>query len=146
MGEPVYPWYRAVRGEDIEQGDILEGCPVFLPTDDLAETTPAEAVFRWEEFDLIVMSQTCDMVKGREKLSDVLLCPAWRRSELVSGHLATPKGLEDVRRGNLPGFHLVADCSLPGFERGVSGSSTSAASIPSPWASSGGVRRRRAID
>jgi hypothetical protein len=73
MGDPAYPWYRSVRGEAIEQGNILEGCPVFLPPEDLAETRPAEAVFHWEEFDLIVMSQTCDMVEGREKLSDVLL-------------------------------------------------------------------------
>jgi hypothetical protein len=112
MDDPAYPWYRAVRGDDIEQGDILEGCPVFLPPDDLAEAPLTEAVFRWEELDVIVMSQTCDMVKGREKVSDVLLCPTWRRSELTEGHLATPRGMEDVRRGNLPGFHLLAECRL----------------------------------
>src|SRR5262249_54197812 len=99
MADPAYPWYRAVRGDDIEQGDLFEGFPVFLPPEDLAETALAEAVFRWEELDVIVMSQTCDLVKGREKVSDVLLCPAWGRSELTTGHLATPRGMEDVRRG-----------------------------------------------
>ena len=119
MGDPAYPWYRTVQGDDIEQGDILEGCPVFLPPADLAELPLAEAVFQWEELDVIVVSQTCDLVKGREKVSDVLLCPAWRRSELTTGHLATPRGIEDVRRGNLPGFQLLAACDLPGFEREV---------------------------
>jgi hypothetical protein len=41
MGDPAYPWYRTVHGDDIEQGDILEGCPVFLPPEDLAETSLA---------------------------------------------------------------------------------------------------------
>ncbi len=119
MGSPSYPWYQVVRSDDIEQGDILEGCPVFLPPEDLAEAPLDEAVFRWEELDVVVMSQTCDMAKGREKVSEVLLCPAWRRSELTTGHLASPRGLEDVRRGNLPGFHLFAECDFPGFLREV---------------------------
>ena len=117
MDSPAYPWYQLVEGDDIEQGDLLEGCPIFLPPEDLAETSLSEAAFRWEELDVIVMSQTCDMVKGREKVTDVLLCPAWRRPELTTGLLATPKGMEDVRRGNLPGLHLLADCKLPDFTR-----------------------------
>ena len=89
MDSPAYPWYQLVQGDDIEQGDLLEGCPIFLPPEDLAETSLSEAAFRWEELDVIVMSQTCDMVKGREKVTDVLLCPAWRRPELTTGLLAT---------------------------------------------------------
>lgn len=46
------------------------------------------------------------------------MCAVWRRSEVTDkGPFATTKGLEDARRGNLPGFHLLAECSLPGFER-----------------------------
>jgi hypothetical protein len=37
--------------------------------------------------------------------------------DLKSGHLATARGLEDARRGNLPGYHLLAACDLPGFVR-----------------------------
>jgi hypothetical protein len=66
---------------------------------------------------VIVMSQSCDLVLGREKLTDVLLCATWGRSELTTGHLATARGLEDARRGNLPGYHLLAPCGLPNFER-----------------------------
>jgi hypothetical protein len=47
----------------------------------------------------------------------VLLCAAWGRGELTSGHLSTPRGLEDARRGNLPGYHLLAECHLPGMTR-----------------------------
>jgi hypothetical protein len=119
MNLPAYPWYQAVRGDDIDQGDLFESCPVFLPPDDLARGALASATFRWEERDLIVLSQSCDLVKGREKVTDVLLCAVWQRSELTTGHLATAKGMEDARRGNLPGFHVLAACDLPGSEREV---------------------------
>ena len=115
----AYPWYVAVTGDDLEQGDILEACPVFLPPEDLAWDSPDTAAFRWEERDVIVQSQTCDLVKGREKVSEVLLCPVWKRSELTEGYLATPKGMEDARRGNLPGFQVQNACSLPGLDREV---------------------------
>jgi hypothetical protein len=65
------------------------------------------------------MSQSCDLVQGREKVSDVLLCALWRKSELTKGHLSTVKGLEEARRGSLPGFHLLDGCSEPDFAREV---------------------------
>jgi hypothetical protein len=116
MDSEGYPWYRIVKGTDLAQGDLLERCPVFLPPEDLAEPW-GEAAFTWEERDVVVMTQTCDLVPGREKVTDVLLCAAWNRNDLTSGHLATPRGLEDARRGNLPGYHLLAGCDLPGMVR-----------------------------
>lgn len=122
MGSVAYPWYGIATGEDIEQGDFLEACPVFIPPEDLAEvpfTESFEREFGWEERNVIVMSQSCDMMKGREKVSEVLLCPVWNRSELTKGYLATDKGMEDARRGNLPSYHVLAECSLNGFAREV---------------------------
>src|SRR5688500_8663171 len=112
MAATDYPWYQTLTGEDIEQGDLFEHCPVFQPPDDLADASLETATFRWEDRDLIVLSQSCDLVKGREKVSDILLCAVWQRSELTEGYLATSRGLEDARRGNLPGFHVLAACSL----------------------------------
>ena len=114
---PRYPWYADAQGDEIEQGDLFEACPVYLPTADAREHGIVD--FEWEERDLIVLSQTCDLVKGREKLTEVLLCSVWNRSELTTGHLSTPKGLEDARRGNLPGFHVLAECDLAGLAREV---------------------------
>ena len=79
MNPPAYPWYLVVRGDAIEQGDLFEKCPVFLPPDDLADGPLTDATFRWEERDLIVLSQSCDLTKGREKLTEVLFCAAWQR-------------------------------------------------------------------
>jgi len=121
---PDYPWYEVVDGREVQQGDILRGCPVYLPPDDLpvdgaADSEAAVVEFEWLERDVIVMSQTCDLFEGREKVRDVLLCAVWSCEE-VGGHLATPKGKEDARRGNLPAYHMLAACDLPGFESGVS--------------------------
>jgi len=122
MGHEAYPWFGIVKGNEIEQGDLLEDCPVYFPNEELAgflDVHVSESVFEWEERDTVVMSQTCDMVKGRERISEVLLCPVWRRSDLNEGHLATDKGMENARRGDLPGYHILAACSLPGYEREI---------------------------
>jgi hypothetical protein len=114
----AYPWYQAVSGDDLAQGDILESCPVIILPEDFAPGDPT-ALFPWEERDVVVMTQSCDLVRGREKVTEVLLCPVWGRSELTDGYLSTPKGMEDARRGNLPGFHVLAACDLPACPREV---------------------------
>ncbi|MBZ5656683.1 MAG: hypothetical protein LAO56_15560 [Acidobacteriia bacterium] len=118
-----YPWFGVVESDEIEQGDILEGCPVFFPPKDLAITAvnkQSQATFRSEELDLVVMSQSCDLVKGRTTLDDVLLCVAWKRSELTPpNQLARNDVMEDARKGRLPGYHVLAASNIPGFEREV---------------------------
>jgi hypothetical protein len=118
----LYPWFGVTSGDDIEQGDILEGCPVFAPPDDLGfkpTEEPITATFSWTAQDVIVMTQSCDLVKGRDKgVNDVLLCQVWNRSELT-GHLAKVEGLEDARKGRLPACHMLAASKLSGFERDV---------------------------
>lgn len=111
-----YPWYAAMAGDDLEQGDILESCPVFLPPSDLASHVRSEAIFRWETRDLILMSQSCDLVRGREKITDVLFCAVWKRSEI---NLALDQ-LEQVRKGGVPTLHILAECSLNSLQREVS--------------------------
>src|ERR1700733_10686734 len=104
MGETVYPWYRLVTGDSLEQGDILESCPVFRPPEELETWDDASsAFFEFEDRNVIIVSQTCDLVKGREKLSEVLLCPIWDLSKFVAdNHISTAKGREEARRGQLP--------------------------------------------
>ena len=120
--ENSYPWFRTVEGDELEQGDILENCPVFLPPEDLALTAEdklKDAQFRWNDQDLIVMSQSCDIAKGQDKVREILLCAVWKRSELT-GHLGTDHGMEDARKGRMPAVHLLAASHLPGFEREIS--------------------------
>jgi hypothetical protein len=118
-----YPWFGVVEGDEIEQGDILEGCPVFLPPKDLAVAAiskESKATFGSEELDLVVMSQSCDLVKERTTVDDVLLCVAWQRSEIKSPNkLAGNAVMEDARKGRLPGYHVLAASNIAGFEREV---------------------------
>ena len=116
-----FPWYEAVTGDELEQGDLLDACPVFRPPDELSEwDETAPVFFETEGRNVIVVSQACDLVKGREKLSEVLLCPVWNLSSFRAGdHLSTVKGREEARRGMLPNLHMLAGCSLPGLERDI---------------------------
>jgi hypothetical protein len=119
-----------VQGTNLLQGDLLDRCPVFLPPPDLAEPWD-EAAFAWQEVDVIVMTQTCDLVPGREKVTDVLLCATWNRSDMKSGHLATPRGLEDARRATYPAITCSPAATYLVW-RGKSASWTSGASFRSP--------------
>jgi hypothetical protein len=114
-----YPWYTVVSGDLIEQGDILRSCPIIIPPEDLADDWPPEsATLDWKESDVVVMTQSCDLVKSREKVSEVLLCPLYGLSR-QTGHLATEKGKEDARRGNLPNCHMLNECTIAGHETEV---------------------------
>lgn len=115
---PDYPWYAAVEDDELQQGDILDDCPIFIVRSAEFDGNAAQGQFECEMRPVILLSQSCDLVKGREKVEEVLLCSLWHRSEFTSGqHIATTKGLEDARRGNLPAFHLLAPSTIPRFER-----------------------------
>ena len=118
----AYPWFGVIEGDELEQGDILESCPVFLPPPDLdvhAER-PTNATVQWKEQDLIVMSQSCDLVKGRRGIEDVLLCAIWKRSEFTGGHfLEKDSEMENARKGRFPKVHVLAASTIPGLEREV---------------------------
>lgn len=120
-----FPWYDLVEGDELEQGDILELCPIFSITspfsyeDYLAPNFKAE-FDNWEE-DVIVMTQSCDLVKDHPKVDSVLLCPL-RDLEKLAQQLEFAKqlkGKEDVRRGNVPGYHMLHASILQSFERPI---------------------------
>ena len=121
VAKMTFPWYSLVDSDDLEQGDILECCPVFSPPVGLTLNSlgEQEAQFTWAQRDVIIMSQSCDLVKGREKITEVLLCAVWNRSELTQGHLSTDKGMEEARRGQLPAHHVLNECKLQNVEREV---------------------------
>ena len=116
MRVDAYPWYECVSGEDLQQGDIIEQCPLFSPPSDLRKVK-SETTFERVTRNVIVISQSCDLVQNQKSLSQVLLCTVWDLSKFVEGHLATPKGKEDARRGNIPGMHMLGACDLDNYGR-----------------------------
>ena len=118
-GKMDYPWYKCIADDSIEQGDIFQSCPVFIPPSNLTLDSLDTIEFQWEYRDVVVLSQTCDLVKGREKLTEVLLCAVWSQSDLKEANLASKDHMEKARKGNLPAFHLLAACSLEGASREI---------------------------
>ena len=61
-----YPWYGITSGPDIQQGDIFDACRVWDPesTTFFEEEKP---VFTYAKQDVIVLTQSCDLVPGQRK-------------------------------------------------------------------------------
>lgn len=69
------PWYTIVEGDEIEQGDILVECPVPVIDYDSVASGADQIGAEIKQMNLVVVSQSCDLVKGREKIDSVVLCP-----------------------------------------------------------------------
>lgn len=113
-----YPWFGVVEGDELQQGDIFEDCPIYFPQEDFPAS--GQLTMKWEERDLIVVSQSCDLAKDQKNIDQVSLCPLWRLSEFKSGHLLSKvENLEKVRKGQIPRYHMIASSNISGFEREI---------------------------
>ncbi|HOP60577.1 MAG TPA: hypothetical protein PKZ60_04105 [Candidatus Saccharicenans sp.] len=110
-----YPWYEIVEGRELYQGDILTSCPLILPPLAIEDGTKVDVDVI--EYDVIVMSQSCDLIQN--KLELVLVCPIWALSKFEDKNPAykNPKMKESLRKGMLSGFHLLNKCELDGFKK-----------------------------
>jgi hypothetical protein len=109
-----------VPGASIEQGDLLQGFDVLVPLAAASDTDEIEV--EWHRFNLVVMTQTCDIEHG--KVRSLLLCPWWDLWDFIDA--ATAKGenwgrevRENLRRGNIPGYHLLNEADQGGIGIGL---------------------------
>ena len=114
-----YPWYDVVSGPDLQQGDILLDCPVFLiPPEAVRE--PGEHPITIERQNVIVLSQSCDLAlrnDGTCNLEDVSLAAIYQPSELAKDKTFKKKvNWENARKGRYPGYHVLYRCDIPGHE------------------------------
>ena len=70
-------------------------------------------------YDVVILSQSCDLAYG--KIESILACPHWPIDTLENrgDPFNSPKGKEEIRRGNIPGLHLIAQCEIQGFQSKV---------------------------
>ena len=113
-----YPWYEVVEDESLEQGDIFLSCQVLEPALIKLGTSATEFEMQAivKEYDIVVLSQSCDLVQG--KLETVLVSPHWPITDFETSagdFFRSSKGKEEIRRGNVPGLHMLAQCDLPSF-------------------------------
>lgn len=120
-----YPWYVVVGDDTLEQGDIISDCPVFVVPSDLdvdglegdgAADSPLSVPFDYQRCNVIVMSQTCDLVKERPKTKEVLLCPLNKRSDYEAGGMTSHDKWENARKGRFPAYHVINGCDHTGHE------------------------------
>ena len=114
------PWYEIVEGDVIEQGDFLFEFDIFVPRRAAAGGGTIDGELK--TFDLVVMTQTCDIAHG--KVASLLLCPWWDLWQFVEAAQAKGENFgserrESLRRGNLPGYHLLNEFARDGFDIGL---------------------------
>lgn len=114
MAAEDYPWYKIINEDSILQGDILRDCPIVIPPSKIEEGVSIDS--KVITYDVIVLSQSCDL--AARKINLVLVCPFWTLEAFGKTDKAftNDERKENLRRGDLPGFHLLNKCSLAGFE------------------------------
>ena len=104
--EQEYPWYGIVKQEEsLMQGDLIENCPIIVPPNTILEDDAPDIEIN--NFDVIILTQSCDLENS--KISSVLVCPYFTLQEFGARHefFRSTAGKEQLRRGNLPGYHLL---------------------------------------
>lgn len=118
-------WFELVQNDELMQGDIIEDCPVFFPPEDLTwplDKKQDEIDFIQAYQDVIIMTQSCDLVQGQtDDISQVLLCPIWKLTEAaeVNSFLNSSIGKEECRRGHMTGYHMISGCDHDSWRREV---------------------------
>lgn len=111
----TFDWFGLVTDNSIQQGDFFFSCPVIVSTSKITEDAELTIDAQVDDYDVIVMSQSCDL--EHDKLDAALVCPTWVLSEVAKAipRFANAKDCEAVRQGNVPGFHMLNACKLEGF-------------------------------
>ena len=113
---PTYPWYAKVDGgEPIQQGDMIASCPILVPSPAVELAPSAKVSAEVSEYNVTVMSQSCDLAYGKAPL--VAVCAVFPLDEFGKQRefFKSKEGKEALRRGNVPGYHLLNKCEIPGF-------------------------------
>jgi len=105
--------WTEVEGAALHQGDYLPGIqvPFFSPAapeGEIAVGTEAEGRAEVQIKDVIVISQTCDLLLGKLRL--VALCPVQTIDEFENDQPSMRRKWKDVQKGRHEGLHLLGSC------------------------------------
>lgn len=109
-----YPWYELLEENDntIQQGDLLKDCPILIPPEKIEEQKNKEIEVDVQLYNVVVMSQSCDLVQ--KKVEIVSVCPyiTWKAYlEQQDASMRVKKGpaalYEKLKQGVLPNHHLL---------------------------------------
>jgi len=104
-----YKWYTLTSDTNLTQGDLIRNCPILIPPDtlDISDENSMIGV-EAQSSNVIIMSQACDL--ANKKLEFVVVCPyhSIEEFENVFPQIKDNKLKEQIRRGNVPGYHMIA--------------------------------------
>ncbi|MBX9627276.1 MAG: hypothetical protein K2X82_25965 [Gemmataceae bacterium] len=110
-----FPWYGLARGTDLEQGDILLGCPRYT----LSAAGETVAVVE-NAVNAVVLTQSCDLVvraNGRSESPDVLLCQFVFKAAVAGSDVwGKEDAWEEARKGRRAPVHVLNAAKLPGLD------------------------------
>lgn len=114
-----FPWYSLVSGAELEQGDLLLGCPRFVLSGVApAAGGPVGAVEN--KVHAVVLTQSCDLAvrpDGRCEAEDVLLCQIGFKREFAGRPVwSKDDAWEEARKGRKSHFHVLNVARLPGLD------------------------------
>ncbi len=107
-----YTWYSIVgKSDEILQGDFVPECPILIPPPSIKIDDEPEIDIQL--IDSIIMSQSCDL--SNNHIDIVLVCPFYPLKTFIdllpadqsSSKKAISKTIDNLRKGNLPGYHLL---------------------------------------
>lgn len=106
------PFWLKIDESSLRQGDYLPRCfvPTFAPASE--KQTDVQDV-RVDVFDLIVLTQSCDLENRKARL--VAMSPIYHLStfEKTNPAFANKGKRNDLRRGKIEGLHLLASPTNP---------------------------------
>lgn len=114
---PEESFWIDTTGPDLAQGDYLPRCPVpEFPSNypDVEEVTVSI-----RQADLIVVTQTCDLVNNKVRL--VALCPIWTLDRLKHSdpRFGKRERLEEIRKGRWEALHMLSSPEDPSNNEAV---------------------------
>ncbi|MDD3860739.1 MAG: hypothetical protein PHW83_11115 [Bacteroidales bacterium] len=111
----AYPWYAQIDPtEPVQQGDFVLKCQIIQPKVEAKQANKKlNAIVK--EYDVIIMSQSCDLVA--EKINLVLVCPFYTLTELgkIHSEYKSSSNKEKLRKGHVLGMHLLNECNINGI-------------------------------
>ncbi|PWE00365.1 hypothetical protein [Marinilabilia rubra] len=107
----VFTWYSEINNSDeIEQGDMIPDCPIVIPPSKINVGDEPEIEIKL--IDSIILSQSCDLANN--KIQIVLVCPYFSLKTFIESlpeneqsKKAIKRNIENLRKGFLPGYHLL---------------------------------------
>ncbi len=114
-----YPWWEEVTAGELQQGDLLDDAPILILPEDFDPQAAQPVQAQGARCRLMVMTASCDLEPSHVKVSDVVLCRVYAKSEMERAGIPQEK-LGHIVAGKMPRYLALERSTIQGLEREVS--------------------------